>query len=36
MGAGGPGRGFQETFRTELCPAKGLYGVQIPKGRGIR
>lgn len=27
-----PGREFQETFRTELCPAKGLYGVQIPKG----
>lgn len=32
MDAGGPGRDFQETFRTELCPIKGLYGVQIPKG----
>ena len=32
MDAGGPGREFQETFRTELCPAKGKYGVQIPKG----
>lgn len=32
MDAGGPGREFQETFRTELCPAKGQYGVQIPKG----
>ena len=32
MGADGPGREFQETFRTELCPAKGQYGVQIPKG----
>ena len=28
----GPGRGFQEIFRTEICPAKGQYGVQIPKG----
>ena len=32
MDAGGPGREFQETFRSELCPAKGQYGVQIPKG----
>lgn len=32
MDAGGPGREFQETFRTELCPAKGQYVVQIPKG----
>lgn len=32
MDAGGPGREFLETFRTELCPAKGQYGVQIPKG----
>lgn len=32
MDAGGPGREFQETFRKELCPAKGRYGVQIPKG----
>ena len=32
MDAGGPGREFQETFRTELCPTKGKYGVQIPKG----
>lgn len=32
MDAGGPGREFQETFRAELCPAKGQYGVQIPKG----
>ena len=31
MDADGPGREFQETFRTELCPAKGQYGVQIPK-----
>ena len=30
--SGGPGRGFQETFRTELCPLKGEYGVQVPKG----
>ncbi len=32
MDAGGPARDFQETYRTELCPAKGHYGVQIPKG----
>lgn len=32
MDAGGLGREFQETFRTELCPVKGQYGVQIPKG----
>ena len=32
MDADGPGREFQEMFRTELCPAKGRYGVQIPKG----
>ena len=32
MDAGGPWREFQESFRTELCPAKGWYGVQIPKG----
>lgn len=32
MDVGGPGRDFHETYRTELCPAKGKYGVQIPKG----
>ena len=32
MDTRGPGREYQETFRTELCPAKGQYGVQIPKG----
>ena len=32
MDAGGPGREFRETFRTELCPAKGCYGIQIPVG----
>ena len=32
MDAGGPGREFLETFRTELCPENGQYGVQIPKG----
>lgn len=32
MDDGGPGREFQETFRTVLCHAKGEYGVQIPKG----
>ena len=32
MDAGELGREFQETFRTGLCPAKGKYGVQIPKG----
>ena len=32
MDVGGPARDFQETYRTELCPAKGHYGVQIPKG----
>ncbi len=32
MDVGGPGRDFHETYRTELCPAKGNYGVQIPKG----
>jgi cupin fold WbuC family metalloprotein len=26
------GNGFQETFRATLCPAKGQYGAQIPKG----
>ena len=30
--AGGPDRNFQESYRTELCPSKGQYGVQIPKG----
>ena len=30
--AGGPGRDFKEFFRTELCPAKGNYGIQIPMG----
>lgn len=30
--AGGPGREFKEFFRTELCPAKGNYGIQIPLG----
>ena len=28
----GPGGDFQEIYRTELCPAKGKYGIQIPKG----
>jgi hypothetical protein len=23
---------FVETLRTEICPAKGKYGIQIPKG----
>ena len=32
MDAGGPRREFQETFKTELCPAKGQYGMQMPKG----
>ena len=32
MDAGGPGRDFHETYRTELCPSKRHYGVQIPKG----
>lgn len=32
MDAGGPGREFKEFFRTELCPAKGNYGIQIPQG----
>ena len=32
MDAGGPGREFKEFFRTELCPAKGNYGIQIPLG----
>lgn len=32
MDAGGPGREFRETFRAELCPAKGCYGIQIPVG----
>lgn len=32
MDAGGPGREFVEFFRTELCPAKGNYGIQIPVG----
>lgn len=32
MDAGGPGREFKEILRTELCPAKGNYGVQIPLG----
>ena len=32
MDAGGPGREFKEFFRTELCPAKGCYGIQIPLG----
>lgn len=31
MDAGGPGREFVETLRTEICPAKGKYGIQIPK-----
>lgn len=30
MDAGGPDREFKECFRTELCPAKGNYGIQIP------
>ena len=28
----GPGKDFHEIYRTELCPAKGQYGIQIPKG----
>lgn len=32
MDAGGPGREFKEILRTELCPAKGNYGIQIPLG----
>lgn len=32
MDAGGSRRESQETFKTELCLAKGQYGVQIPKG----
>ena len=32
MDVGGPTRDFHETYRMELCPAKGHYGVQIPKG----
>lgn len=32
MDAGGPGREFQEIFKTEFCPAKGQYGMQIPNG----
>lgn len=32
MDAGGPGREFVETLRTEICPAKGKYGIQIPQG----
>ena len=32
MDVGGLARDFHETYRTELCPAKGKYGVQIPKG----
>lgn len=32
MDAGGPGREFKEFFRTELCPEKGNYGIQIPLG----
>lgn len=32
MDAGGPGREFKEFFRTELCPAKGNHGIQIPLG----
>lgn len=32
MDAGGPGREFKEILRTELCPAKGNYGIQIPVG----
>lgn len=30
--AGGSGLDFQESYRVELCPAKGEYGAQIPKG----
>lgn len=32
MDADGPGREFKETLRTEICPAKGKYGIQIPMG----
>ena len=32
MDAGGPGREFKEFFRTELCPAEGRYGIQVPLG----
>lgn len=32
MDAGGPGREFKEILRTELCPATGNYGIQIPLG----
>ena len=32
MDAGGPGREFVETLRTEICPAEGRYGIQIPVG----
>lgn len=32
MDAGGPGREFKEFFRTEICPAVGKYGIQIPVG----
>ena len=31
MDAGGPGREFKEFLRTEVCPAKGQYGIQIPQ-----
>ena len=30
--AGGPGGEWKEVLRTELCPAKGNYGIQIPLG----
>ena len=32
MDAGGPGREFVETLRTEISPAEGKYGIQIPQG----
>lgn len=32
MDAGGPGREFKESFRTEICPAEGKYGIQVPQG----
>ena len=32
MDAGGPGREFVESYRSELCPSKGLFGIDIPQG----
>lgn len=30
MDAGGPR--YEEIFRTEICPAEGKYGIQVPQG----